>query len=116
MVRVTIHGEKKVRRKLAMLAVAGDKAVNATAQQWANQVETEAESLVPVRTGRLQDSIEADVSEGSAKVGSSLRYVEYVELGTYKDEAQPFLQPAFTLSEGMIRPTLRDEILDAVGE
>lgn len=55
-----------------------------------------AKDLCPVDTGRLRNSITHTVDEdkGAAYIGTNVEYAPYVELGTEKQEAQPFLKPA----------------------
>lgn len=49
-----------------------------------------------VRTGRLRNSISygVDTSEPAVYIGSNVEYAPYVELGTSKMRARPFLKPA----------------------
>ena len=54
-----------------------------------------AKELCPVDTGNLRNSIaHAQVSENTERVGSNVHYAPYVELGTRKMRAQPYLRPA----------------------
>lgn len=57
-----------------------------------------ATSLAPVDTGRLQASITYVITHDARGivgiVGTNVTYALYVELGTYKMAAQPFLRPA----------------------
>lgn len=55
-----------------------------------------AKDKCPVRTGRLQNSITYKVSDGRVVVGTDVEYGASVELGTRKQQAQPFLVPALT--------------------
>lgn len=61
-----------------------------------------ARGMCPVDTGRLQGSISASSSGDSAEVSVGADYGIYVELGTYKMAAQPFLVPALSAAEGEI--------------
>ena len=49
-----------------------------------------------VRTGRLRNSISdgVDTDETAVYIGSNVEYAPYVELGTSKMMARPFLKPA----------------------
>lgn len=61
----------------------------------AAMAEVEAKRLVPVRTGALQRSIKSTKIEiGKWKVSSDLHYAGFVEFGTSKMVAQPYLRPA----------------------
>lgn len=57
-----------------------------------------AKRLCPVDTGRLRNSITHQVSvQGKAVyVGTNVEYAPYVELGTKRQKAQPYLRPAIT--------------------
>ena len=49
----------------------------------------------PVDTGRLRASISHQVQdEDSVVIGSNVEYAPYVELGTSRTKAQPYLRPA----------------------
>jgi HK97 gp10 family phage protein len=62
------------------------------------RVERGAKRLCPVDTGRLRASITHSLERDSqglvAKVGTNVDYAGYVELGTSRAPAQPFLRPA----------------------
>lgn len=54
-----------------------------------------AKDVVPVDTGRLRDSIDIlEQGEDYVIVGSDVEYAFFVEFGTVKMEAQPYLSPA----------------------
>jgi HK97 gp10 family phage protein len=61
---------------------------------WAETVKVLAKQLVPVRTGHLRGSIYAKISEWVAEIGSEATYALFVELGTRRMRAQPYLFPA----------------------
>lgn len=60
------------------------------------QAEGYAKMLCPVDTGRLRNSIThtVDVTEQKAYIGTNVEYAAYVEMGTSRSKAQPYLQPA----------------------
>jgi HK97 gp10 family phage protein len=62
----------------------------------ANQIKIDAKEICPVDTGALQRSVrhETDTMHLKADIGSDLEYCRYVEEGTRKMAAQPFLKPA----------------------
>lgn len=55
-----------------------------------------AANLCPVDTGRLRNSITSTVDSGekAAYIGTNVEYAPYVEFGTSRQKAQPFLTPA----------------------
>lgn len=62
------------------------------------QAEGYAKMKCPWATGNLRNSIthETDDSEMVERIGSDVEYAAYVEYGTSKTKAQPFLEPAVT--------------------
>ena len=57
-----------------------------------------AKRACPVDTGRLRNSIThvVDGGEKSVYIGTNVEYGKYVEKGTSRQKAQPFLEPAAT--------------------
>lgn len=57
-----------------------------------------AKRLCPVDTGRLRNSIthQVYVNDKAVHVGTNVEYAPYVELGTKRQKAQPYLRPAIT--------------------
>lgn len=60
----------------------------------ANIILSYAQELCPVDTGNLRDSGFTKVMSDNVLIGFDAEYASYVEFGTYKMEAQPFLRPA----------------------
>lgn len=62
------------------------------------QAEGYAKLKCPVDTGRLRNSItHATVKrEKAVYIGTNVEYAPYVEMGTVKQKAQPYLAPAVT--------------------
>jgi len=67
-------------------------------QRRALQVDRAAKRNCPVDTGRLRSSITNEMGTDAqglvATIGTNVEYAPYVELGTSKMAAQPFLLPA----------------------
>lgn len=68
---------------------------------------TRAKRLVPKRTWRLHDTLSTEVTrEGGVVVGvlsagsSEVTYARFVELGTSRQKAQPYLRPALLQTHG----------------
>lgn len=68
------------------------------------RVKSSAQSLCPVDTGRLRDSIEVSAEGNRAVISANTDYAAYVEFGTSKMPPKPFLVPALI------------ENADAIGE
>lgn len=57
--------------------------------------ESFAKKACPVDTGRLRNSItHAQFDENTEVIGTNVEYAPYVELGTMRMSARPFLRPA----------------------
>lgn len=80
-------------------------------QQAALAIEGQAKVLAPVDTGALRNSIQTEM-EGdlTAHVVAGVEYAVYVELGTYKAAAQPYLTPA----AAQVEPQFIDNIKKAL--
>ena len=72
-------------------------------------VERTAKQIVPVLTGALKRSIthEPVVPKREVRVGSNLEYAPFIELGTSKMRAQPYLRPAMEANMKEIRRIFR---------
>lgn len=69
-------------------------AISEALDNMAEQAIEGAQSTVPVATGALRDSIESgDKTENSIEVGASVEYAPFVEFGTTRMVAQPYLGP-----------------------
>lgn len=78
-------------------AQAGDRAAALLALKLRN----EAVRRCPVDTGRLRQSIGLQkIGEGHYRVGTNVTYAPYVEFGTRRTRAQPFMRPALEAVRG----------------
>lgn len=76
---------------------AGDRAAALLALKLRN----EAVQRCPVDTGRLRQSIGVKrIGEGRYRVGTNVTYAPYVEFGTRRTRAQPFMRPAVEAVRG----------------
>lgn len=95
-------------------------AIGMTAESNAKQEITKAVYDTPesksgyVRTGRLRNSISygVDTSEPAVYIGSNVEYAPYVELGTSKMQARPFLKPAVEKYAGEYQDLLKQAMSD----
>lgn len=73
-----------------------------------------AKRACPVDTGNLRNSITHAVegSEDAVYVGTNVEYAPYVEMGTRRTAAQPFLRPAATEHGGTYRGILKRNLED----
>jgi HK97 gp10 family phage protein len=73
-------------------------------------VEGRAKTLAPVDTGNLKNSIQGDVSANgkTGTVTAHAEYAAYVEMGTSRTPAQPYLLPALRAVLPKLRASLRN--------
>lgn len=71
-----------------------------------------AQMKCPVDTGNLRASIthEVDAGEKAVYIGTNVEYAPYVELGTSKQKAQPYLRPAATEHGDQYRQVLKSAL------
>ena len=64
-------------------------------KQTAFEIEAQAKLLAPVKTGFLRNSIQTEMTgEMEATIGPAAEYAIFIELGTSRRAARPFLSPA----------------------
>ena len=68
----------------------------------AHNIERRGKEKVPVDTGATKDSIQPEFgSQGlSARIGPSTTYAPFLEFGTHRMAARPFMVPALELERG----------------
>lgn len=89
---------------LTTLFASGEGAVGRDLERRALAVERAAKRLCPVDTGRLRSSIAHDLARDArgllAMIGTNVSYGPFVEFGTSRARAQPFLRPALSAAGG----------------
>lgn len=66
------------------------------------EIQTLAQDMCPVDSGDLKGSISASGGGLSGQVSAGSGHAGFVELGTAKMAAQPFLYPAFSAVKGSV--------------
>lgn len=70
----------------------------AAMRKTAADIQGTAQNLAPVDTGALRNSITSDTTETAqtlrVEIGPTVNYGAYVERGTSRNRAQPYLRPA----------------------
>jgi len=74
-------------------------------------VKTEAKLRTPVDTGLLRSSIDCNVKEAekTVEIGTNTEYAIYVEKGTTRQRAQPYLTPAIEENTNKNKTLIREE-------
>ena len=78
--------------------------------QGAQTVCESAKSLCPVDTGRLQSSINVQPGGNTAVISADTEYAVFVEFGTSKMAAQPYLVPALLSNTQAILSAIAEAI------
>jgi len=108
MINFKILGLGKVQKNLNNFEQELKKSLERSVLISAIKVETDAKKLAPVDTGRLRSSITHDWKGTTARVGTDVNYAPYIELGTYKQKAQPYLYPALQMNMNFIKKKIAD--------
>lgn len=69
-------------------------AIERILEQWGLLAERNAKMYCPVDTGRLRNSISHAADDDTMYVGTNVEYAAYVELGTKRMKAQPYIEPS----------------------
>jgi HK97 gp10 family phage protein len=93
-VNVAVDGGEEFKAAMERFDSGVQSHVQRQLESWAEAVKVLAKQLVPVRTGHLRDSIYAKISEWVAEIGSEATYALFVEFGTGRMRARPYLFPA----------------------
>lgn len=71
--------------------------------------DAEAKKKAPVDTGNLRASISMEVDGLEGTVGTNVEYAPFVEYGTSRQPAQPFMEPAKYKAERELQKILKRE-------
>ena len=84
-----------------------DKIVKATAFH----ILGEARKRAPVATGALRDNSEVTDGDGYKNIEFHQEYAAFVELGTWKMAARPFLKPAVEAEAKLLEQRIKEELI-----
>lgn len=93
---IELKGVQGLQNKLRALVPNTRRAVREAVALTALLTESDAKLFAPVDTGRLRASIHTNISENGlrAEVVAQTDYAIFLETGTRRQRAQPFLEPA----------------------
>ncbi|MDM7455481.1 HK97-gp10 family putative phage morphogenesis protein [Lacticaseibacillus paracasei] len=82
------------------------------------QVQATAKQVAPKRTGYMANNISVDPVKKTATsvtgtVNAKADYSSFVEFGTYKMSAQPFIRPAVSAAQSLFIKTTIDKLKEA---
>ena len=98
----------KLNEIIAKLPGNRDKIVKATAFH----ILGEARKRAPVATGALRDNSEVTDGDGYKNIEFHQEYAAYVELGTWKMAARPFLKPAIEAEAKLLEKRIKEELIE----
>jgi HK97 gp10 family phage protein len=87
--------------------------INAGLDEAGNEIVIYAQQIVPVRTGRLRASITYTVADGQLIIMATAPYALYVEFGTRKMRAQPYIRPSIDAYMDALTSSIEEQVLDA---
>lgn len=96
-ITIQVEGGRELSRKISKLNLLASAQVKAAVAESSLNVQRNARKRCPVDTGRLRSSINAVFYQGgmTGEVVSAVEYAPYVEFGTHRASAQPFLFPSW---------------------
>ena len=77
-------------------------------------VHGEAVVRTPVDSGNLKNSLAFEVGNDEGRAGTNVEYAPYVEMGTSKQDAQPYLRPAVDENIPQITSIISGILKDAI--
>lgn len=114
---ITIKGLGSLQAKLKKLDPLTRAAISSGVIKAATKVEGDAKLLSPVDTGALRSSINVSgmsIPDGAkAEIKTNMEYAPYVEFGTSRQQAQPYLQPALQKNKQAAKKIIMSEIVQA---
>ena len=112
-IKLDLQGVEHTVDRVIEISAKARKKVAEQINKSALNIQLGAKQRCPVRTGALRNSITVDFyGEMSAQIGPHMPYAPYVEFGTRKMAAQPYLFPAFEEE----RPKFEEGLKKAIEE
>ena len=111
-----VKGVEEFQEAMRNFDSAIQKHVHRQLASWAAYVKALAKQLVPVRTGHLRSSIYAKISESVVRIGAEATYALFVEFGTRRMQARPYLYPAIREYLPQLEQIIREAIEAAKAE
>jgi HK97 gp10 family phage protein len=108
-IKISIAGMEAVLENIYLSTSQLTGKINAEIQAAGIECQALAKQACPVDTGRLRSSIAYTAGENSCTVGTNVNYAEYVEFGTRKMGAQPFLYPAYEQALHNLKDALSED-------
>lgn len=117
-----LYGAEELSVKLRLLREKiGQEALDSALLAGAEIIAVEARRRAPIRTGYLRSSIQASTTSsgqlyGEAQIDVGAYYGPFVELGTSRMAARPYLRPAVLAKKNEAALRVRDELAQFIIE
>ena len=115
---VTWSGLDNLMEELGATAEATIDAAASAMKTTTGQAQAQAKQIAPKRTGYMANNILVEpVKKTAASVTGTVNakadYSSFVEFGTYKMSAEPFIRPAVTAAQSLFIKTTMDKLKEA---
>lgn len=119
-VNVRVEGVGNMRsafdRAIATIELATGRAVDESL----DGIRDDAQDEVPVRTGTLKDGIQSETDPGGLSgvvgvVGEASEYAPFVEFGTSRQPAKPYMTPASERERRRLPRRIREQVKGSMG-
>lgn len=115
---VTWSGLDKLMEELSATAGATIEAASSAMKTTTGQVQATAKQVAPKRTGYMANNIGVEPVKKTATsvtgtVNAKADYSSFVEFGTYKMSAEPFIRPAVSAAQSLFIKTTMDKLKEA---
>lgn len=114
-INVKWSGLDNLMAELGATAGATIEAAASAMETTTGQVRDQAKQIAPKRTGNMANNITAEpvkktVTSVTGTVNAKADYSSFVEFGTYKMSAQPFMRPAVSDGQSVFIKTTTDKL------
>lgn len=117
-INVTWSGLDNLMEELGATAGATIEAAALAMKTTTSQVQAQAKQIAPKRTGFMANNILVEPVKKTATsvtgtVNAKADYSSFVEFGTYKMSAEPFIRPAISAAQSLFIKTTMDKLKEA---
>ncbi len=117
-INVKWSGLDKLMEQLGATAEATIEAAASAMKTTTGQVQAQAKQIAPKRTGFMANNILVEPVKKTATsvtgtINAKADYSSFVEFGTYKMAAQPFIRPAVSAAQSLFIKTTTDKLKEA---
>ncbi|MCG4283880.1 HK97 gp10 family phage protein [Lacticaseibacillus chiayiensis] len=115
---VTWTGLSSLMEQIGATAAETIEAASSAMKTTTGQVQAQAKQIAPKRTGFMANNISVDPIQRTASsvtgtIDAKADYSSFVEFGTYKMSAEPFIRPAVSAGQSVFIKTTMDKLKEA---